>query len=458
MKTRQMIPLFWTLLIFALHLCGNPLAAQFSEFSDTDGGGRIGKEEVEEIEYEYPSARHFSKKRQPQVQAEERVRALSRFSLEFYAALTGDEKIKNQNIVCSPWNAALLLTMLYDGAEGDTAKEIRKALHFQGNFKLFEKYLYMTAFNIRAKRKHSFNSIPLLFDSANSFWGQKNYSFRSEYKELLSNRFCAEIFLTDFQKDSDKAVQEINDWCAAKTRQEITQILTVSDVPPETRMMILSAVYFKGRWESVFNTSKTKPEWFHYADGSVGKTATMNKEEYMDYYESNTFKAIRKDYCGNAHILILLPDEPEGLSELEKTLTSKKLRQINNQFMNELVKIKILRFAFEYQAELIPVLKTLGIQSVFDSKVSDLSKITDEKGFYIDFFRQTGIIKLDEEGTVAAAISGGGGMGGMPPKPKTFYADRPFLFMVCESTDNSILFMGRVHQPENYRGLNPPPL
>jgi hypothetical protein len=79
MKTRQMIPLLVTLLIFAFCLCENPVAAQFLDSSDTDGGGRIRKEaEEEEIKYEYPSAWHFPKKRQPQVQAEERVRYMSR--------------------------------------------------------------------------------------------------------------------------------------------------------------------------------------------------------------------------------------------------------------------------------------------------------------------------------------------------------------------------------------------
>lgn len=435
-------------LIFAV-LC---FAAFGTSFVSAQFGGRGNDEET----VEYPEAWQFPKNPRAQVQAEERVNALKRFSLELYKDLSGNEGKKNQNLVCSPWNVALVLTMLFDGAEAQTAKEIRNVLHFPDNSRFFEKYLHMVAFNTRAKERNYGNfrlgvveEAPLILKTANSFWCQENYLFRDEYTELLSKRFRMESFSVDFAKAPAEAVKEINDWCAKNTDDEIKSIVTESDMNSLRRMVIASAVYFRARWANVFSRTATKPEWFHHADGTVSKTAMMNmKETYGGYYEGNGFKAFRKNYCGNAHMLMILPDEVDGLADLEQKLAPPTLRMIDNRLETVLINVKLPRFSFDAGLNLIPTLRNLGIDAAFDPKKAELKKMTEEKEFYIDFFRQKAVIKVDEEGTVASAVSGAGGMGGGMPKIYTFYADRPFLFLIRENTDNSILFMGRVHQPE----------
>jgi serpin B len=215
-------------------------------------------------------------------------------------------------------------------------------------------------------------------------------------------------------------------------------------------MMILNAVYFKARWVSVFSNRETKPEWFHHADDTISRTTMMNSKEDAWYYEEGGFKALKKSYRGNAHILILLPYDVDGLPQLEAKLTPQLLRRIDNRLKREEVKIKLPRFSFDYGENLIPAMAKLGVVSAFDTNKANLSKMTDEPGFVINLFRQRAQIKVDEEGTVASAVGGMGGGGySKPPEPKRFYADRPFLFLIRENTDNGILFMGRVHRPEN---------
>ena len=439
---------FSTIIVFVA-LCDVDVA--LAQFGRGSLGGGLSNNEMENVEYEYPDAWKFSESRRPQVQAEERVVALKRFSLELYKTLIDDENNKNENVVCSPWSVAMVLTMLHDGANKDTAKEIRKALHFQGNSKYFEKFLHMVAYNARAKEKREMSSAALILESANSFWAQSGYDFHEEYEELLENRFLAGLFSTDFSGNPSQAAKEINDWCSENTREQIKKFIDASDINPQQRMMLLNAVYFKARWESVFYRSETKAEWFHHADGTVSRTKMMNIKgdgKYYKYYEGDDFKALKMDYCGNAHMLILLPDEVDGLAKLESKLTLKTLRQIDNQSKGDRFKVKLPRFTFDTDSELISAMRKLGVNFAFDAAQADFSKMTDEKSFYIDLLRQKAIIQVDEEGTVAAAISGAGALGGSPPKPKTFYADRPFMFLIRENTDNGILFMGRVHHPE----------
>ncbi|MCL2117710.1 MAG: serpin family protein [Planctomycetaceae bacterium] len=421
---------------------------------DEDGWHLYG-DFPDDLQYEYPPAWNFPMNRRAQVQAEERVRALKRFSLELYRELITGEDMKNQNVVCSPWSAAMILTMLHDGAAGETAKEIRKALHFQDNSKFFEKYLHMTAFNARAEStarslSHRTEQAPLVLESASSFWSQEDCDFHESYRDLLGRRFLAEIFDADFQGgDPSEVARTINDWCSENTRGTIQNVISEADISPELRMMVLNAVYFKARWESVFYKRATKPEWFRHADDTISRTAMMNCQQDVWYCEDRGFKALKKSYRGNTHLLILLPEDADGLSQLEEKLTPQLLRRIDNKLKVQEVKIKLPRFSFQDETDLIPAMTQLGVSRAFGTDEAHFSKMTDEPGFFINLFRQQAQIKVDEEGTVASAVTGVGGYGhGEPPEPKRFYADHPFLFLIRENTDNGILFMGRVHHPE----------
>jgi serpin B len=61
-----------------------------------------------------------------------------------------------------------------------------------------------------------------------------------------------------------------------------------------------------------------------------------------------------------------------------------------------------------------------------------------------------GFIEVDEHGTEAAAATAViGRAGGAPPSgdPIAFVVDRPFLFLVRDTSTGAILFMGRVNDP-----------
>jgi len=401
-----------------------------------------------ESQYKYPPALDISEETKTQEQSEEQVVAFERFSLEFYRQLIDDKDTQNKNLICSPWSAAMALAMLHDGANGKTAEEIQKALQFQGDSKAFAKYLFMIAFNARDSRGEEGDL--LVLETANAFCMQADYQFHDSYKQLLHDRFLAELFTVDFTENPAEAVEKINQWCAENTNDKIKKI--ISNVNSDTRMVLMNAIYFNALWQDVFDPEDTKPERFRHADGSTSRTQMMNmREASFGYYETKGFKALSMPYTGNAHMLILLPDRADGLATLEKSLTSETLRQIDEQIECELVNVKMPRFKFEHTAELKPPLQKMGINIAFDDS-ADFSKITDEDKLFVSRVLQKAMIRVDEEGTEAAAITvvlmDAVGMPDEQPKVYTFYADRPFLFLIRENTSDSILFMGRVHQPE----------
>ena len=426
--------------IACLTVCISFLFVSFSQAADS------------EPQRQYPSALDMPQEKKEQEQAEKQVDAFERFSLEFYRRLIDDKTKRNENVVCSPWSAAVALTMLYEGANAETAEEIQKTLRFQGDSEAFEEFLFMVENSAGQKAWET----PLIIETANAFVMKADYPFHESYKQLLRDRFLAELFTVDFKGHSTEAVKAINQWCSEHTHGEIKELLT--EVPADAIASIMNAIYFKAQWRTVFETKNTKPERFRLADGSISNTSMMNlKKTYFDYYETKGFKALSMPYDGNAHMLILLPDETDGLANLEKSLTSEMLRKIDETINYELVNVKLPRFEFEHKEDLTLPLRKMGIESVFVGEKADLSKLTDRKDVFIGAAIQKAIVRVDETGTVAAAITGmeliaiGEGPS-VRPKVYTFYADHPFLFLIRENTDNSILFIGRVHQPEQAKG------
>ena len=410
-------------------------------------------------DYEYPPALDISIEERTQKQVEEHVEAFERFSLEFYRQLIEDKDTQNKNIVCSPWSAAIALAMLFEGANSKTAGEIQEALQFQGDSKEFAKYLFMVAFNTRFSWG---DENRLTLETANAFCMQADYKFHDSYKNLLQNRFLAELFTVDFKDHLADAVSKINQWCAKNTNDKIKKIVSESDVSSATRMVLMNAVYFNAKWQDEFDPKDTKPERFQHADGSRSRVQMMNmRESSFGYYETRGFKALTMPYTGNAHMLILLPNRSDGLGNLEKSLTPEVIRQIDKKIFEDdkelyYVNVKIPKFKFEHTAELNLPLQRMGIEAAFGES-ADFSKMTDEEKLFVSRILQKAIIRVDEEGTEAAAVTAVvmdamAAWSEEEPKIYTFYADHPFLFLIRENTDGSILFMGRVHQPEKADG------
>ena len=83
----------------------------------------------------------------------------------------------------------------------------------------------------------------------------------------------------------------------------------------------------------------------------------------------------------------------------------------------------------------------------FSPQEADFSGITPVKDFFISEVFHKAFVNVDEEGTEAAAATGiGFGITSMPP-PVVFRADRPFLFLIRESSSGAIVFLGRLSNP-----------
>jgi serpin B len=114
------------------------------------------------------------------------------------------------------------------------------------------------------------------------------------------------------------------------------------------------------------------------------------------------------------------------------------------------VDLRFPPFTFASSLDLTDPVEALGVTTAFSGH-ADFSRAT-ERGARLGSVRQSALVRVDEQGTVAAAITTVIGIGfgqafGVEPQPRLFRVDRPFLFVIRHRPTGTILFMGRVEDP-----------
>jgi serpin B len=347
------------------------------------------------------------------------------------------------NLFFSPYSVSSCLGMAEVGAKGDTANEIHRALHFgvsqEGLAVGFKK---LDALLLTAPRSGTANKLAI----ANALC-LTGGDAKPDYKLLLKNCFHAEIFRG--------GLADINAWVKRQTEGNIEKILDQLD--PNSALVLLNAIYFKGAWQNPFEESDTREATFHLSPTKAKKAMFMKQVTSVPYLEQGDFQAVLLPYKGNRlSMVILLPRAINGLAGLEKTV-------LNSNFKGWLAAVRfarsqkvdcsIPRFKLESDYDLRPLCKALGMQKAFDPKAADFSGMAEAKDkLFISLIEHKAVIEVNEEGSVASAATAGVANFGaaptkLPPPPPIFRADHPFLFLIQDTQTGSILFMGRLVDP-----------
>ncbi len=121
-------------------------------------------------------------------------------------------------------------------------------------------------------------------------------------------------------------------------------------------------------------------------------------------------------------------------------------------------------FNFDYELNLINDLKKLGITNVFDGSKADLSKLTSNKGTYIDTALHKANIEFSNTGIRATAATAVGGYGAadcgfdylykVPVEEINLTFDKPFMFLIRDKATGEIWFTGTVYEPTKITDLD----
>jgi serpin B len=370
----------------------------------------------------------------------------------FACDLYGQLKARKGNLFFSPLCITLALTLPYAGAKGETAKQMKQALRFSAAGENPHASLAVLLSDIKANILLSGPNMRFRF--ANALWLQKDVSLLEPFREILEKYYDSSVFHVDFADDEQTAREKINAWAADATAGKITKIVDAGTLGSLTRLVLANAVYFKGSWSSPFPADNTEEDDFFTPAGKV-KVPFMRQKDYFRYLETESLQILELPYGeGHASMLVLLPrKEPGSLAGLEKSLSPNNLARWREALAKEgerlsEVVVSLPKFTFSFGASLTPVLTALKMRDVFGAK-ADFSGMTEEQGIRIGDMLHKAYVEVNEEGTEAVAVTVDMATAAGPKPPAfVFTANRPFVFIIRENVTGSILFMGRLTNPQ----------
>jgi serpin B len=282
----------------------------------------------------------------------------------------------------------------------------------------------------------------VLISIANSVWSEKNFVVKKTFADILTENYNAES--RSFDITDPQVPAQINKWIATKTNGLITNM--VDKLDPTTVMLLINAIYFKGKWKSQFDVAKTIQGSF-YKPGNVTEQVPMMKQT-SDYkiYKGEGFTLAELPYGqGNFVMDVILPDDNNGIDNLISLIDGNTLNGWLNMMSSRKTDLSFPRFKYGYKKELTSILTDMGMGITFGN-YADFSNISDLK-LYISLVLHQAVIETNEEGTEAAAATIVGISNTAVMEPLTLSIDHSFMYIIRETTTNSILFMGRVVDP-----------
>ncbi len=379
------------------------------------------------------------------------------FALELYAKLRG----KEGNLFFSPYSISTALAMAYAGAQGQTETQMAGTLHFPiiakpgtelSSTLIREKQQFASVFgkiikDLNSRSKKGGYELRV----ANALWGQEDYGFLGEFLELIKTNYGGRLNEVDFVRAAEAARKTINTWVEKKTNNKIKNLIRKGVLSSMTRLVLTNAIYFKGNWARQFKEDRTKEAPFTLANGKKVDVAMMNQTAEFNYMETESFQALELPYVDDElSMIILLAKEFDGLDEFEKTLAAENLSKWVDQLHNREVRVSVPKFKMTSQFALASVLKSMGMIDAF-SPNADFSGMNGRRDLFISAVIHKAYVDVNEEGTEAAAATAVTmkltSVG--PTRIPVFRADHPFLFLIRDNHSGSILFIGRVMNPNS---------
>ena len=352
------------------------------------------------------------------------------FQTSFFKEI--NKKYINKNVVVSPLSAYQILGLTANGANGKTLEEMLLVLE---NKDLDELNSINTEILNIAK---DLTTIEIANAIMTAFTPRKNFSsIASKYQSTV---------------ESLKSVAQVNNWCNKKTHGKITKILDQLD--PNTVMVLLNAIYFKGSWRIEFPEKSTKPKKFYnFNDNSKYiETDMMSIKDKFLYYQDNELEIIELPYTKDSmSAIILLPNKDININDFIAKLNDAKLEKLLKKMIKSTVQLQMPKFELEFSSSLNDVLQNLGMVEPF-SDAADFTGMKEKNDIYIDKVIQKTYLKVDEKGTEAAAVTAitmTTKSASARPLVYSMIVDRPFLFMLKNSKfpkNYEMVFMSKIEE------------
>ena len=370
------------------------------------------------------------------------VRGNNAFALDLYGKLA-QKAPATGNVFFSPYSISSNLGLAYSGSQGATTHQLARAMQLNVSPQALPASwaALRQSLDKRTKTDGGYQ-----LTTANAVWGQQGLGFRPEFVELVKNGFAAEVRELNFKADPEKARTAINTWVSEETRGKFPQLLSPGAVNAGTEVVLTNAVYCKAAWQRPFPKKATEEAPFFVKPEQTVKVPLMKLTGAFSHYKGKDFQLLELPYLGGElSMIVLLPDRKNGLPQLEQSLTFANLNDWLSRLKKQDVQVLLPRFKINYDTELREVLSALGMGVAF-SLEADFTGMTGKKNFHLSAVMHKAYVSVNEEGTEAAAATASFVERSIE-LPAAFRADHPFVFLLRDTRNGCILFMGRLVNP-----------
>ncbi|NXC33002.1 A1AT protein, partial [Campylorhamphus procurvoides] len=369
------------------------------------------------------------------------ARSNADFAFRLYKQIR--EEAGNKNIFFSPLSISTAFAMLSLGARSTTLRELHKGLFF--NLTEIEEQEIHEGFQ-RVLQLLNDPHREVQLNMGNALFIDDRLKLLQKFLDDVTDFYYSEAISSNFQNPPE-ATKEINKYIEAKTHGKIVDL--VKSLDPDTVIVLVNYIFFKGSWERPFSNLNTRDgDFFLDAKNSVKvKMMHQNKAFNIHRDESLSCWVVEIPYTGNVTSLFVLPDDGK-MEEVEDAL----IKETVSTWMESLKKRKIYldlpKFSVSGSYDIKSLFEKMGVTEVFSDQ-ADLSGVAEKTLLKVSKAIHKATVDVRENGTEAAAVT----MVEItplllpfPPPPHITF-DRPFLMMIIDKTSHSTLFMGKIVNP-----------
>lgn len=379
----------------------------------------------------------------------ELIRGNSEFAFELYRHLTTQHT--GRNLIFSPYSISVALAMTYAGAENETERQMAEALRFAlpepQLYAAFNKTDLLLSDSVQAAATN--DSQGFRFNLVNSIWGQKDTPLEGSFLDHLAVNFDSGLRLVDFVRDPERAREIINQWVLGQSEQGFKELLPQGSIAETTRMVLVNALYFKARWFYRFEKLEAFFGDFTSLSGQTMRVTTMLRSSKVGFYQGDGYAAIEVHYQGDQlSMVVLLPDSGR-FESFESGLDARRVQEAVAGLSEREITLSIPSWKTDAPSiSLKQVLGEMGMTDAFDVTRADFSGMDGARDLSISDIYHKVWVDVNETGT-EAAVSSSQSLVDITSFTPTIdlHIDRPFVFLIRDVETNTILFLGRVIDP-----------
>ena len=343
----------------------------------------------------------------------------------FYEKMTSTLLAKEKNGVISPLNLYMAMGMLAKTSAGQTQAQILDVLNQKDTDALEKKVnaLWLATYSDDGRMTSRL---------ANSLWLDEGFQYKEATLKALAEDFQASSMIG--MMGSDAFYERLHTWMNENTGDLLKKEVADVNWSDQTRLGLVSTLYYQNTWTSKFDAAQNTHETFH--GRSDEKAEFMHGQMTVPYVKTDAYEAIALPMDDGARMWLYKPvDSPNAVWSERKS----------DEGERRIVNVSLPKFDVAATMQLKDAWEALGITDVFDASKADFSPLSDED-LVLSSVEPGARVKVDESGVEGGAytVMSIEATSLIEEEPVDFTLDRPFAFTI-ESADGSLLFAGQVY-------------